>query len=301
MDQGREFALSDQNEEARISYLEAWKREKRYDVACNLGLVESELNRSREALEHLTYCREKFPVLLDGGLKPKLEFLLGKIEDVRAEVGAARIRVARDDGESAEGARVFVDGQPVGKVGAKGQVEHPFLASGDIFVDAGSRRFSASLKGCADASVVLGVPKGVTVAPALLLSCKKKVNKGLVYAGIGVAAVGVGVGIGTLVYSGSRRDDGQPIFDELTAKDGLGACHLPKNSVKCVELESAVSEWSLFRGIGIGGVVLGGAAAAATVVYVLVEGSSPKQSNAGVQASFGVLPGGGSAVLRGSF
>jgi tetratricopeptide (TPR) repeat protein len=301
MREGRDHAQKDRNEEARMSYLEAWKLKKSFDLACNLGLVESKLQRSRDALEHLTYCEQNYPTARDEALTAKFEKLRAEIQKVRAEVGAARAQVTRDDGESPEGARVFVDGQPVGRVGADGKVEQPLLTTGEFYVDAGSRRFSASLKGCADASVVLGVPKGGTVAPALLLSCKKKVNKGLVYAGIGVAAVGVGAGIGALVYSGSRRDDGQPIFDELVAKDGLGACLLPKNSVKCAELESAVSDWSLFRGIGIGGLALGGAAAAATVVYVLVGGSAPKSADTGVQASFGVMPGGGGAVVRGTF
>jgi len=301
MREGRDLAQKDRKEEARVAYLEAWKLTKSFDLACNLGLVESKLKRSRDALEHLTYCKENYPTVRDEALTAKLAMLRAEIAKVRAEVGAARIRVTRDDGESVEGARVFVDGQPLGKVGADGRVEQPLLRADDIFVDAGSRRFTASLKGCEDAGVVLAVPKGGTVDTALLLSCKTKISMGLVYAGIGVAAVGVGVGIGSFVYSSGRRDDGQPIFDEVTAKDGLGACLLPKNSVKCAELKSAVSDWSLFRGIGIGGVALGGAAAAATVVYVLVVGSSPKSSDAGIQASFSVMPGGGSAVLRGSF
>lgn len=299
--EGRKLANLGKSREAYDAYMKAWMQKQPFDLACNLGVVELDLGMARDALEHFTYCERNYPSVRSDQQKATFEQLSGFIKTARAQVGAARIKVTRDDGESAEGARVLVDGRPVGKVGAGGEVEQPLLQKGEVFVDAGSRRFTASLKGCADGSVVLAVPKGGTVDAPLMLSCAKKVSKVWVIAGISAAAVGVGVGIGSLVYSGIRYDDGRPAYEELKAKDGSGACFLPQNSVKCEELKSTVLDWNLFRGIGIGGLVFGGAAATATLVYVLVGGSAPKQSGSGVQASVGVMPGGGGAVLRGSF
>jgi hypothetical protein len=209
--------------------------------------------------------------------------------------------VTRDDGGSAEEARVFVDGQPAGKIGVGGKLEQPLLQTDDVFVNPGGRRFSARMKDCEEGEVVLAVPSGGTVAPVLELSCKRKISWALVGMGGSAALAGYvlgGVGIG---ISESRYSDGKPIFDELKAADGPGACLLPKNSVRCAELESAYSDYSLWQKIGIGGVILGGVAAGATFMYLLSGGSPPKESEGGVRPIFSVMPGGGGAFLRGSF
>jgi len=301
VNEGREFAMKGKFQEAYNAYMKAWAEKQPFDLACNLAVAEVELNKHREAMEHFTYCEQNFPSVRDEKQEAISKILREFLADTRRKVGVARIRVTRDDGGSAEGTRVFVDGQPVGKIGGGGKLEQPLLRTEDVFVNPGSRRFSARMKGCAEGEAVLAVSPGGEVAPALELACRKTISRGWVIAGASAAAVGVGVGVGGVVYSGSRRTDGQPVFDELKAAEGPGACLLPKNSVKCAELHSAYDDYSLWQKIGIGGVIFGGVAAGATLVYLLTGGSAPKESDSGVQASFGVMPGGGGAVLRGSF
>jgi hypothetical protein len=173
--------------------------------------------------------------------------------------------------------------------------------SPEVFVDAGSRRFSASLAGCEEAVTVLAVPKGGTVDAGLVLSCRKKISWPLVIAGASVAAAGVGVGIGAAVHSSARSADAQSLFDELKAKDGFDACLVATNQMRCNEFTTAHGDSQVFKGIAIGGFVVGGAAAAATLVYVLVGRSRAGKSESGLQPSIAIGPGGGSAVVRGSF
>jgi hypothetical protein len=285
---------------AREHFLEAWKRKKSFDLAGNLGVVELKLNMARDAAEHLTYCEENYPAVTNEEQTAKLESLRGLLKDARTKVGVARIRVTRDDGKSAEGAQVFVNGRPVGQVASGGRLEQPLLSTEDIFVDEGSWRFSATLEDCANADTVLAVPKGKTINASLLLSCKKRVSKPLVIVGASLAAVGIGLGIGGLVHSSGRRDDAQPVFDKLKSEYGLAACLDTANQAPCDELASGVYDWHLFKGIGVGGFALAGVGAA-MVASAFLWPSAPKSSNPRVEAAFSVVPGGGGAMVRGSF
>ena len=47
--------------EAEGLYLEAWNLKKTYDVACNLGALELDLGKLREAAEHLAFALREFP------------------------------------------------------------------------------------------------------------------------------------------------------------------------------------------------------------------------------------------------
>jgi hypothetical protein len=210
--------------------------------------------------------------------------------------------VSSDDGRSVVGASVFVDGRAVGQVDADGGVEQPLGLSGEVFVDAGSRRFSASLPDCKEGVTVLAVPKGGSVDVGLMLECKKKLSVPLIAAGIGVAAAGIGLGIGTAIHSTARSGAADAAWVELYDKDGQVACTLPVNAMRCGELSAADEDARLFKGVAITGFVVGGTAALLTTVYWLSGRSSPPPvDKGGVRAAFGVVPGGGGAVVWGSF
>lgn len=300
--EGRELAARNDFQGAYAAYMEAWKRKRSFDIAGNLGVAELRLGRMREAAEHLTYCEQNYPAVRDAEQTKKLEVVRELLKEARAQVGVARIRVTRDDGGSAAGAGVFVDGRPVGRVEEGGRLEQPLLLlSPEVFVDPGSRTFSASLPGCEDAVTVLAVPKGGAVDAGLMLSCRRQISWPLVIAGASVAAAGIGVGIGTAVHSGARSADADAAWVELYDKEGGAACRNPANLARCNDIVSGDEDWRLYRGIAIGSFVVAGAAATATLIYVLVGGSSPAKKDAGIQAGVAVLPGGGSAVVRGSF
>lgn len=298
--EARELAERNDYRSARALLMEVWRLKQSYDIAGNLGVTELRLGRMREAAEHLTYCEQNFPAVRDAEQTEKLETVRGLLKEAREQVGVARIRVTRDDGGSAEGAGVFVDGRPVGKVAAGGGVEQPLLSSPEVFVDAGSRRFSASLAGCKEAVAVMAVTKGGAVDAGLVLSCRKEISLPLVIAGASVAAAGIGVGIGTWVHSSARRGDAQSVFDELK-KGGLDACLDAANQVRCNELTASYDDSQLFKGLAVGGFVVGGVATAATLIYVLAGRSPGPKPESRVQTALVVGPGGGSAVVRGSF
>jgi hypothetical protein len=297
---GRELVQKGNYNKAREHFLKAWKRKQSYDLAGNLGDVALELKMPRDAAEHLTYCVENSPALPTAHQEATLTVVRALLKTAREMIGVARLRVTRDDGKSAEGAQVFVNGRLVGKVIAGGHVKQPLLSTEDVFVDDGSSRYSAVLEDCADAEAVLSVAKGKTINTNLVLSCKKRISVPWVIAGTSAAVVGIGFGIGGLVYSSSRRDDGQPAFDMLKSEHGPTACSDGADKVKCDELASAVNDWNVFRGIGIGGFALAGVGVA-IATGALLWPSAPKSSNPRVEAAFSVVPGGGGAMVRGSF
>jgi hypothetical protein len=305
--EARRLALKKDFRGAYPLYLEAWRRKKSYDIAGNLAGTELELGKTRDAAEHLAFCVQNFPAIRDAALTKKLESVRELLQKARAKVGAARIRVARDDGGPAERTRVFVDGRPVGQVDANGEVEQPLMASSEVFVDPGSRMFTATYAGCDEGVATLRVAEGGTVDVRLLLLCRSKLSIPLIVTGLGVAAAGVGLGIGATVHSNARSGDADAAWNELLGKDNRRhACTLEANESRCDELEDAHDDSQAFKWVAVSGFVVGGAAAAATVGYVMtwrigLSTAGSEHQGSPVQAAFRVMPGGGGAVIRGVF
>lgn len=301
--EGRELAIKNDLQGAYQAYQAAWRLKRTYDIAGNLGVVELKLGKARDAAEHLTYCEQNFPSVRDAALTERLTRLQALLKEARAQVGFARVRVTPEDGSSAEGAEILVDGMVVGRAGAGGRLVHPVLQSDGMFVDAGSRTFAARRPGCKEGRAVMWVGKGSTV-DVVLSPCRRELSMPLVIAGSSLAVVGLGLGIGSAIYSGVRSSDEDAIWVELATKDGQSACYPPANASRCEDLDDAYADRQIFRGLAIGGFVLGGAAVVATAIYVVTGRSKSPPSSQGdvkVQASFSPAPGGGSAVLWGTF
>jgi tetratricopeptide (TPR) repeat protein len=301
--EARALAEKNEHEKAYPLYQKAWKRKKSHSLAANLGLTELALGKIREAAEHFLYSKENFPEVIQNdnerAARERIKTILK--DDIQPKIGVAKINVARDDGKSAEGASVFVDGRSVGVVAAGGTVKQEWLRSPDVFVDAGRRRLSATLEGCNDALAIIDAAKGVTVSTKLVLTCKEALSTPILLGGIGVAAAGLGVGLGTHFYSNSRAKDAQSLFNELKAQDGLGACLNKVNRTKCDEFVQADNASRIAKGFSNGGFVIAGVAAVGTGLYAIFGGSLPEKKDTGIQAAFAVTPGGGGAVVRGSF
>jgi hypothetical protein len=299
--EGRELAMKNDFQGAYASYLEAWKRKRSFDLAGNLGVVEMRLGKVRDAVEHLVYCEENFPAVRDSEQAGKLEMLRKLLKDARAQVGVARIRVMREDGASAEGASILVDGRDVGKVGAAGQVVQPFVATGDVYVDAGRRRFSARVAGCGEASSVMAVPKGGSVDARLVVSCAGARSWPLIATGFSIAAVQIGVGVGSLVYGLDKLDEFVRLHNEVS--DGgrrPDACSVLNNS-KCMALRAAGEAWETYGWIGGVGIGVGAAFAVGTGIWGFSGGSSTETSKKSARVSFTVAPARGGAVVQASF
>lgn len=102
-----------------------WAEQKTYDVALMLGQIETNLERFRDAAEHLDYgIRNAVP-------REKLEMLARSrklLELVKSRIATFEIRVDR------EGADVEIDGHPVGRA----PLDH------DVYAEPGSRLVEAT-------------------------------------------------------------------------------------------------------------------------------------------------------------
>jgi hypothetical protein len=299
--EGRELALKDDFQGAYTLYMEAWMRKKSFELAGNLGVVELRLGKTRDAVEHFAYCEANFPKVIDIEQAKKLETLRQLLKQARAQVGAARIRVTRDDGASAEGAGIFVDGRAVGKVGAMGQVVQPVAPGEEVFVGAGRRWFVARLMGGGAAAAVIAVPRGGSVEPRLVLSCGGNGLRPPILMGFGVAAVSILAGVGSMVHAFSVRDEASSSFENLKVNGGLSACVGKEDNGACADLDSKIDRWHTYKWIGVGGVAGGALIAAATVWSWSAKSSSPRSSARAVQAAFEFSPAGGGAVMKGAF
>jgi hypothetical protein len=130
----------------------------------------------------------------------------------------------------------------------------------------------------------------------------------VVAAGIGVAVTGLVVGGVFAGLSNGRRSDSEEMFQRFASDPA--ACSRPVNATACEELYGAYADTAAFKNVAITGFVIGGAAAIATGLYVLLAGGSGSTavtgeekaaSGSGIQAAFGVSPSGGGVSLRGVF
>lgn len=307
--QGRLLAGKGDFKGAYPLYLDAWNEKKSYDIAGNLALAEMKLGKLRESAEHFLYCEQNYPSVKDPEMVKKLEVVRKLSEEVRAQVGMVRVKVVRDDGKSAEGAEVLMDGRFLGRVGAGGVVEHPLLGTGKpMFAEPGNRSISARVN-CGtdkDASDTVGVvvSKGREANAALTLQCREvfPLWPALVAGGVGLA--GIGTGVATLLMSNSKEDEAAETRAALLTRDGNGACLLPENGADCDKMNNADSASATFHTLSLVGFIVGGAGlVAGGVLGYMHTKSTAAPTSAGVQikALPVVYPGGGGAWLSGRF
>jgi hypothetical protein len=271
--------------EAEAAFLAAWALNPTYDVAANLGHTQFKLQKYRDAAEHLSFALRNWPLI--GKPEPR-KLAQDRLDEARRFVAAVTVSV------SEPGADVFVDGILVG---------HSPMVS-ELFVEPGTRVIEARLQGRGDAKQVVQAAKGAASTVTLTLQRPgggspppggKSVP--LLATGIGVAAVGVGLGIAGVVASANNSSSFNGLRAQL-AVNGTNACNPPTNPA-CDDLRSKGIAVGSFRNLGIVGFTVGGAAAVATVVYVLLPTSSTKATP--VKAGFLLAPGGGGATLTGNF
>src|SRR5687768_4046638 len=91
--QGKALVREGDLEGARRAYLAGFQLKKGYDIAGNLGNVELELGRPRDAAEHLTWCVRNFPAT---GTPKQLEMAKERLAEARKQIGALSIVVNVD-------------------------------------------------------------------------------------------------------------------------------------------------------------------------------------------------------------
>lgn len=272
--QGKRLVREGKLEDAYRAYLAGYQIRKGYDIAGNLGSVELELQKPRDAAEHLAFCLRNFPA---AGTAKQLEFIQGRLAQARREVFGLSITV------SVDGAEILVDGRSIGR--------SPL--PDEVFVEPGSRTVEARLRGYEPARRIIEARKGaaadVVLAPRPLPLAplpageivsdaprSRPVSKSpaalySAYAALSGVAVGVGIGVGVAALSASNE------------RAATGA---PQSA-------------ALLRTLGVLGFATAGVASIATIMFALIPGETPGQ--AGLRARVSVAPGSVSVGLQGRF
>lgn len=323
-------------DEAEMSQLRAaWELKRKPITICNLGRVELEMGKARDAAESLSTCLRVLPqderAIIGGTVERELK-------KARAQVGALSVEA------NVPGAQIVVDGKVAGTIPLNDPM---FLDPGRYGVEvrapgyepeakiaqlgAGSWLLMRMVLEPAEIEVAPGpkeqpapasAPKTVEKAPVPALSPapagvarrpldappaprreaegeKKPVNTALLIAGFSLGIVGTAAGaIGFVAAAGARKDaeaGWQSVYDAWYDEP----CVMPEYRVNCDELKSTGANASTFTAVGVGGVLMA-TAGGALFVYELVRSSS--QNEVGdVRTAIVAAPGGGALIITGSF
>jgi hypothetical protein len=132
-------------------YQGAWARKRTHEIAANMGTVELELGRHRDAAEHLAWSLRRVPPTAPA---PLLEALKASLDQARSHVAALATAVV------VEGAEIRVDGRVVGAAPLEDQ----------IFVEPGTHLVEAAAPGFVSARVSLAAEAGASVVLVLALA-----------------------------------------------------------------------------------------------------------------------------------
>ncbi len=139
----RAFAAGDLHG-AYDAYRDAWALHPSFDVACNLGRTEAELELHVAAAEHLDYCLHTFATSSKTGLRDAEGKFRGLFDDVRAKVGGVRMNMRPITAE------VLIDGASMGS--------GPFER--ELFAAPGEHRITVRAKGYRPKEETLSVTAG---------------------------------------------------------------------------------------------------------------------------------------------
>lgn len=266
--------------DAETAFLEAWKLKKTPDIAANLGQVESELGRHRQAATFFSYAvKNAAPTDSQEARRDVKQ----RLEDARKLVGLVHVRV------NVVGATVLLNGESIGVA----------PLADDVFAEPGPATFTAKFAGHADARAVVQVTKGSSNDAVLDLVASAGESEGANPAIVigGTAATGVALGIGALfaALSNGKVSDAKKIGDWTP-------CYGPTPPVpnRCVELDGLRRNSVTFANASFWGFVGAGALGASTLVYALVASKKDKAPpTVGLQIVPVPMANGGGVVVGG--
>lgn len=290
-------------------YSEAWQLKQSPDIAANLAQTESELGKHRDAAEHFAFALAH---LLPSTTDEQKKALAEGLQIEKKEVGTLRVTLEPSD------ATLDVDGAPV-----------TLPLTGEIFVEPGEHRCSASREGYESNQQVARVSKGGSQvlwlklkplagsdAPAAAAPSRAAtapidpapspgVDSGTagrslvpVFVGGGIAVAGAAVGVAFLLSANSSQSDADRIAGGLMGKYPCGS-GTPYAS-ECSALHdknSAIDSARTVEGVGF---AVAGAAAVGTAVYLLWPHNASTTARAW-SPTVAVAPGATSLGLFGRF
>jgi tetratricopeptide (TPR) repeat protein len=298
---GTDLAKKHRWPEAEAMFRQAWGMKHSYDIGGNLGVAELALGKYREAAEHLLFGLKSFPA---NGKPEHRDLIRDSLAQARAEVATLTVEV------SVKGATVFVDGRELGV--------SPLVD--ETFVDPGKRTIEAKLPGYTSSPTNVDVGKGTAQKVTLVLSAVPSVVPTAAPSAIAVlppppkarprwpAAVTGGVSAASLVAavaftlaSNGKRSDGEAIRAKILEKKGYCSPTGGNFATDCEALSSASSSHDTFHNLAIGGYLLAGGAAVATVAILLASQPSSDKKTAIVRVAPLADATCGGAVIFGSF
>lgn len=303
MNEGQEHEERGDLEQARASYLAAWKLEKSYRVAAWLGDVEARLGHHRDAAELLAIYARLAPAGDPGGAAYRERYA-----EVRARVGALVVAAAG-------GAELRVDGRAVGVAPLLDPV---FVEPGRHVIE-GQRgeqraRVEVELAAGQEKAVALplgeapprepapgAAPEGARPAPAppgAPGASQDPWHRGVLIVGGGLAAAGLVLGVGMTVAANNKSSE----IEGLRVGDGNPSACYRSTSGPCRALIGAVTELDTFTTVaGIGYVLAIGAAAGTAALLLLPPPGQRAASGVALRPAPWIGPGGGGAVVLGRF
>ncbi len=280
----QDLYASNQHDAAYVCYKALWDAQKGYDVAANLGNVEVQLGKYKEAVVHLTYVLDNLPLTVDNR-DVIMQKTREKLADAKRHVAVIRLNL------TPVGATVTLNGAVIGTT--------PLVEP--LILDPGNYQLAAQKPGYAD--LRHGLIAQANTEPTLNLdmvpgeSSLGSGKRGMSPARIAVAVVGgvialgaIGAGIGLHVAAGGKADDREAIAAELgsnSACTGAGA-----TDPRCTEIQTLADDEATFSTTGTALLIAGGVLAAGTVVAVIVWPSSSDSAALGPELWFAPSLGG---------
>lgn len=234
------------------AYRGAWSLRKSFDIACNLGRTEAELQLSRDAAEHLDYCLKTYPASGRDELREANKRFRELYNEVRTRVVALRIETRPP------GAEIAVDGASYGTT----------PLAGDVYVDPGQHRVRAKLQGFDGEERGIDVKAGASLTVSFLLGRSREgdaaqvpsaatpqpvappvdhaerrtadLRTTVVIAGSALTLVGLGVGTGFYLDTRATSDRIGRIGRALELGAGRAACSDTSPPPDCQNLSDAV-------------------------------------------------------------
>jgi tetratricopeptide (TPR) repeat protein len=274
-------------EEAYAAYLDAWHRQRSFDIAGNLANVEMKLGKLTDAAAHFAYALRDFPPT---GKPEAREALQQRLDEVRRQLGAIRVRAPA-------GATITIDGEPVGTA--------PLNDS--QYVAPGSHTVGATLTGYQPTRRTVDPQRGETVDITLDLApvgsstaspatgaavqpepapeAQRSAQRSLVPAIVGGAVAVVGLGAGILFTHAANSKDSDRA-DQLASLPGSNPCSPGSpNAAQCGNIQALSDDAHHDRSMALVGFVTAGVGAAATAAYLLWPRAAATQA-----ASFRAVP-----------
>jgi hypothetical protein len=318
--------------DAAEGYREAWQIYKNPWYMCNIGGLETEMGRAREAAESLSACWRLLGPEDKKLVGPKVERMLN---DARAKVGELTIET------NVPNAEVVVDGKVSGTLPLKDPL---FVEPGSHVVEVRAPGYQSDLRIAvlrAGGSMIIPMrlePMRVEVAPApperapiepkpsegakppvpaplpvrsspsvkapAPISMPKAgaeperapVRAAVIFTGFGLGVAGVGVGVAGLMAAGAARDEAKALTQPVSPISNECAAG---GTDPCVAVYNAMDKAVGYTTLGVVGITVA-ALGGSLLVYEFVR-SAPEGRTAGARVSVRAAPGGGSLQVTGSF